>query len=74
MLEIKKTPDGKVLARRKDGHPLTPEDREQAKVIALKIGLVITPFLEKSCACNAIEFTLCAIPCIESVVLSGVSV
>jgi hypothetical protein len=27
--EIKKTPDGKLLARRKDGQPLTAEDREQ---------------------------------------------
>jgi len=30
-LEVKKTPDGKVLARRKDGQPLTLEDREEAK-------------------------------------------
>ena len=31
LLEVKKTPEGKVLARRKDGLPLTPEDREQAR-------------------------------------------
>src|ERR1041385_6844760 len=32
-LEIKKTPDGRTLARRKDGQPLTAEDREQARRI-----------------------------------------
>ena len=30
-LEVKKNPDGKVLARRTDGRPLTSEDREEAK-------------------------------------------
>jgi len=30
-LEVRKTPDGKVFARRKDGLPLSPEDREEAK-------------------------------------------
>ncbi|MBI4527178.1 MAG: hypothetical protein HY695_25570 [Deltaproteobacteria bacterium] len=34
LLEVKRTADGKVLARRKDGQPLTPEDREQAKLLA----------------------------------------
>ena len=34
-LEVRRTPDGKVLARRKDGLPLTPEDREEAKRLAL---------------------------------------
>jgi hypothetical protein len=34
MLEVKKTADGRVLARRKDGQPLTPEDREQARRMA----------------------------------------
>ena len=33
-LEIKKTPDGRTLARRKDGRPLSPEDRQQAKLLA----------------------------------------
>jgi len=32
VLEVRKTADGKVFARRKDGLPLTPEDREQAKM------------------------------------------
>lgn len=36
LLEVKKTPDGKILARRKDGLPLTPEDREEAKKLALE--------------------------------------
>jgi len=31
LLEVKKTPDGKVLARRTDGQPLTSQDREEAK-------------------------------------------
>ena len=35
VLEVRKTPDGKVFAKRKDGHPLTPEDREAAKRLAL---------------------------------------
>lgn len=30
-LEVRKTPDGKVFARRKDGLPLSPEDREEAR-------------------------------------------
>ena len=34
LLEVKKTPDGKVLARRTDGQPLTPEDREEARRLA----------------------------------------
>ena len=32
LLEVKRTPDGRVLARRKDGLRLTPEDREEAKM------------------------------------------
>lgn len=31
LLEVKKNPDGKVLARRTDGRPLTSQDREEAK-------------------------------------------
>ena len=31
-LEVKKTPDGKVLARRLDGQPLTAQDREEARI------------------------------------------
>ena len=34
LLDIKRTPEGKLLARRKDGLPLTPEDREEAKLLA----------------------------------------
>ena len=34
LLEVKRTPEGKLLARRKDGLPLTPEDREEAKLLA----------------------------------------
>ncbi len=33
-IEIRKTDDGAVFARRIDGKPLTPEDREQAKRLA----------------------------------------
>ena len=32
-LEVKKTLDGKVLARRADGRPLTSQDREEAKQV-----------------------------------------
>ena len=35
LLEVKKTADGRVLARRKDGQPLTPADREQACRMAI---------------------------------------
>ena len=31
LLEVKKTPNGRTLARRTDGRPLTPRDREEAK-------------------------------------------
>jgi len=31
LLEVKKTPDGRTLARRTDGRPLTPQDRREAK-------------------------------------------
>jgi len=31
LLEVKKTPDGRTLARRTDGRPLTSQDREEAK-------------------------------------------
>jgi len=34
-IEIRKTPDGRIQARRFDGKPLTPEDREQAKAMAV---------------------------------------
>ena len=34
LLEVKRTPDGKLLARRKDGQPLTLQDREEAKLLA----------------------------------------
>jgi hypothetical protein len=33
-IEIRKTADGRIQARRKDGRPLTPEDREQARRMA----------------------------------------
>jgi len=35
LLEVKKTPDGRVLARRKDRLPLTAADREQARRLVL---------------------------------------
>lgn len=38
LLEIKRTPEGRTLARRKDGMPLTPEDREEAKKLALELA------------------------------------
>ena len=31
LLEVKRTPDGRTLARRTDGRPLTSQDREEAK-------------------------------------------
>ena len=31
MIEVRRTDDGAILARRLDGKPLTPEDREEAK-------------------------------------------
>ena len=34
-IEIRKSDDGAILARRLDGKPLTPGDREQARRIAL---------------------------------------
>ncbi len=34
LLEVKRTPDGKVFARRNDSLPLTPEDRAEAKRLA----------------------------------------
>lgn len=34
LLEIRKGPDGKILARRKDGLPLTAEDRQRARDLA----------------------------------------
>jgi len=35
LIELKRTPEGKVLARRTDGQPLTAEDREEAKTMAI---------------------------------------
>ena len=37
VLEVRKTSDRKVFARRRDGLPLTPEDREEAKRLAQDI-------------------------------------
>lgn len=37
LLEVKQTPDGKILARRNDGQPLSPEDREEAKKLAQEL-------------------------------------
>jgi hypothetical protein len=34
ILELKKTHEGKILARRKDGRPLTSQDRAEAKRLA----------------------------------------
>ena len=36
-LEVRRTPDGKVLAKRNDGQPLTSEDREEAKRLAQEL-------------------------------------
>jgi hypothetical protein len=33
-IEIRKTPDGRIQARRRDGKPLTTEDREEARLMA----------------------------------------
>lgn len=34
-IEIRRTPNGRIQARRKDGRPLTLEDREQARLLAV---------------------------------------
>ena len=34
-IEIRKTPNGRIQARRSDGKPLTPQDREEAKKLAV---------------------------------------
>ena len=34
IIEVKKTDDGRILARRLDGKPLTADDREKARRIA----------------------------------------
>ena len=33
-IQVRRTPDGRIQARRKDGGPLTPEDREYARRMA----------------------------------------
>jgi len=38
LLEVKRTEDGRILARRKDGLPLSPEDREEARLLAQAEG------------------------------------
>jgi hypothetical protein len=38
-IEVRKTPDGRVVARRADGKTLTPEDRELAKQITQEAPL-----------------------------------
>ena len=37
VLELKKTETGELLARRKDGKPLTAEDRQEAKRLASEV-------------------------------------
>ena len=37
LLEIRRTPEGKVQARRKDGRPLTPKDKEEANRLAAQL-------------------------------------
>jgi len=37
MLEVRKTVDGKVFARRRDGVPLTAEDREEVRRLAERV-------------------------------------
>jgi hypothetical protein len=37
-VEVKRTRDGRIFARRNDGQPLTPEDREAAKKLANEIA------------------------------------
>ena len=34
-IQVRRTPDGRIQARRLDGKPLTPEDREEAKLMAV---------------------------------------
>ena len=34
-IQVRKTPDGRIQARRKDGKPLTPEDRQEARRLAV---------------------------------------
>lgn len=36
LLEVKRTPNGRLLARRKDGLPLTPKDRKEAKRLSVE--------------------------------------
>jgi len=35
MIEVKRSPEGQILARRTDGQPLTAQDREAAKSMAI---------------------------------------
>ena len=42
LLEVKRTPDGRTLARRTDGQPLTSQDREEAKQM-IQVREDITP-------------------------------
>jgi len=44
VIEVRRSPEGKILARRSDGQPLTAEDREEAKLMAAK-GITATDVL-----------------------------
>ena len=43
MIEVKRSPEGKVLARRTDGQPLTAADREIAKTLINEEDPILTP-------------------------------
>src|SRR5262245_19093080 len=42
LIEIRTADDGAILARRLDGKPLTPEDREEARRIAARVPVFNT--------------------------------
>jgi hypothetical protein len=47
ILEIRRTPEGKIQARRKDGRPLTPKDKEEANRLAAQLTTAPTADITK---------------------------
>ncbi len=62
LLEVKTTPDGRVLAKRKDGRALTPEDREEARRTAVRMQVQqCTDYLSIKDVCCLLSEAFCEI-------------
>ncbi len=62
-IQVKRTPDGQVLARRMDGQPLTAQDREEARRMAAGVQEEGGPGIQEKETIHPSGSILAAPPC-----------